>query len=401
MLELDGGGQPPAPSASPDRLLVVTLGATALQAFDPATGAMALRLPPAQLLQQASAALEAEGRAVQAELAALPQRSGAELTMATLCAVRDLVLRHLLDRSCSAAVLLCGTDTLEEAAFGLHLMLADALRAHRTLLCVTGAMLPADQLGGDGAKNLRDALKVASDPGVQAAAAGQVLVVMNDAIHLAQFVRKADSQLAGAFRSHPGPLGELRGGAPLLYYAPPPPARCTAAGAAAGEAQQQQQQQQAQQQQAQQHPSPHPPWLPRPEFGRLPAAALAKRVAIWPLTVDRQPPPAALLGQLDGLVLAGSGTGSLPAAVVEALAGGSDGTGGNGSESVGQPWTARLPVVISSRCSWGSNHDDCYYRGSRFKYESRGFVLGGGYEHLNPLQARMLLALRLAAFGHA
>ncbi|KAL4448877.1 hypothetical protein ABPG77_007594 [Micractinium sp. CCAP 211/92] len=398
----------PAPPTL-DRLMVVTLGATALQAYDPATGGMALRLPPAQLLQQALAALSAAGHAVRAELTALPQRSGAELTMTTLCAVRDLVLQRLKDGGCSAVVLLCGTDTLEDAAFSLHLMLADALRDRRTLLCITGAMLPADQLGGDGARNLRDALRVASDPGVRGAAAGQVLVVLNDNIHLAQYVFKADSQLPGAFRSHPGPLGQLRGGTPVLYYAPPPPQATQSSAAASAP---------AEAQHAQQHPGAHPPWLPRPEFRRLPAAALARHVAIWPLTVDGQPPPEALLSLLDGLVLAGSGTGSLPASVVDALAGPSasaggvssssgreasegDGTGGSCSEGSCRPWTSRLPIVISSRCHWGSNHDDFCYKGSLAKYEGRGFVLRGGYEQLNPLQARTLLALRLAAFGRA
>ncbi len=64
-------------------------------------------------------------------------------------------------------------------------------------------------------------------------------------------------------------------------------------------------------------------------------------------------------------------------------------------------WTARLPIVICSRCGVGRNCDDWLYRGSWRKYESRGFVLGGGYEQLSPLQARSLLVLRLAAFGHA
>lgn len=63
-------------------------------------------------------------------------------------------------------------------------------------------------------------------------------------------------------------------------------------------------------------------------------------------------------------------------------------------------WTARLPIVICSRCGVGRNCDDWLYRGSWRKYESRGFVLGGGYEQLSPLQARSLLVLRLAAFGH-
>lgn len=49
----------------------------------------------------------------------------------------------------------------------------------------------------------------------------------------------------------------------------------------------------------------------------------------------------------------------------------------------------------------GQNHDDCHYRGSRHKYEGRGFILDRGYTNLNPLQARTLLVLRLSAFGTA
>jgi L-asparaginase len=108
-------------------------------------------------------------------------------------------------------------------------------------------------------------------------------------------------------------------------------------------------------------------------------------VAIWPLTVSGFLPDALLeSGELDGLILAGSGSGSLPQAVIDQLS---------------PTWTSRLPIIISSRCGTGANHDDFYYPGSRHKYESRGFILGGGYEHLNPLQARSLLILRLSAFG--
>jgi L-asparaginase len=193
------------------------------------------------------------------------------------------------------------------------------------------------------------ARQVAASPAT-AALPGGVLVVMNDSIHLAQYVRKADSQLLGAFRSHPGPIGQLRGGQPVFYYAPPPAAA--------------------------------PSFLPDDAFLRLSPAALRTRVAIWPLAVSALLPDS-LLGELDGLVLAGSGTGSLPAALAEQLA----------------PWTRRLPIVIASRCGEGANHDDFLYRGSRAKYEDRGFILGRGYEQLNPLQARTLLVLRLSAHG--
>ncbi|PSC76983.1 L-asparaginase [Micractinium conductrix] len=268
-------------------------------------------------------------------------------------------------------------------------MLSTALAAAGKLLCLTGAMLPADQLGADGPANLRDAIQIAGDAGVRRLAGGSVLLALNQRIHLAQYVRKADSSLTGAFHSHPGPIGEVRGGRPLLYYAPVPPPQLLAP----APVQQQQQQQQgepsaAQDQQQQQQPSAGaaPSWLPHAAFQRVRGGALAgQRVAIWTLTAGALSPPEALLQQLDGLVLAGSGTGSLSAATLGALA----------------PWTAHLPCVVASRCGCGANHDDFCYRGSLEKYENRGFILRGGYEELNPLQARALLVMRLAALGRA
>lgn len=63
-------------------------------------------------------------------------------------------------------------------------------------------------------------------------------------------------------------------------------------------------------------------------------------------------------------------------------------------------WTKRLPIVIVSRCPTGANVDNFLYRGSRDKYAARGFLVGGEYEHLNPVQARTLLIFRLSALGH-
>lgn len=40
-------------------------------------------------------------------------------------------------------------------------------------------------------------------------ALASVVVVMNNDVHLGRYVFKSDSQLIGAFRSHPGPIGQV------------------------------------------------------------------------------------------------------------------------------------------------------------------------------------------------
>ena len=115
------------------RVLVLTLGATALQRYDAASQRMELKHSPRALLDEALQALEG----VEADLQALPFRSGAELTWATLAAVRDAVAAGLAAAAYAGYVLLCGTDTMEEAAFALHLMLGAALAAAGVPLCLT------------------------------------------------------------------------------------------------------------------------------------------------------------------------------------------------------------------------------------------------------------------------
>lgn len=99
-------------------------------------------------------------------------------------------------------VVTLGTDSLEEVAFALDLLWgADAP------VVVTGAMRNAGLPGADGPANLLGALRVSAHPD----AAGQgVLVVMNDEVHLARFVRKSHSSSVAAFSSAGiGPVGWL------------------------------------------------------------------------------------------------------------------------------------------------------------------------------------------------
>ena len=98
------------------------------------------------------------------------------------------------------AVVTHGTDTLEETAFALALMLGPTRP-----VVVTGAMRSPDQAGADGPANLVAAIRVAMDP-----IATGVLVLFGDEIHAAHLVRKVHSSRVHAFSSEPfGPIGHV------------------------------------------------------------------------------------------------------------------------------------------------------------------------------------------------
>jgi L-asparaginase len=89
--------------------------------------------------------------------------------------------------------------------------------------------------------------------------------------------------------------------------------------------------------------------------------------------------PVSMINELDGLVIAGMGTGSLSDELIDTLT----------------PFTSKIPIVISTRCQTGMNVDDFYYLGSLQKYEKKGFKITG-YEQLTPLQARIKLILQIS-----
>ena len=104
-----------------------------------------------------------------------------------------------------------GTDTLEESAYFLHLVLDSAKP-----VVFTGAMRPASALSADGPLNFHAAVAAASAP----SSVGQgVLVVLNDEIHSARDVSKSTSLRVDSFASAYGPLGVVVGGRVLYYRA--------------------------------------------------------------------------------------------------------------------------------------------------------------------------------------
>lgn len=113
----------------------------------------------------------------------------------------------------AGVVITHGTDTLEETAYFLNLV----VHSHKAIVLV-GAMRPATAISADGPMNLYNAVAVAAHPDARARG---TLVVANDEIHFAREVAKTSTTQLGTFRAtHRGLAGLVNAGR-LHLYAPP------------------------------------------------------------------------------------------------------------------------------------------------------------------------------------
>jgi len=103
-----------------------------------------------------------------------------------------------------------GTDTLEETAYFLNLVVKS-----RKPVVLVGSMRPSTALSADGPINLYNAVNLAGSP---AAVGKGVLVAMNDQIHAARDVTKSNTTTADTFRTTElGMIGYIQGGKPYFY----------------------------------------------------------------------------------------------------------------------------------------------------------------------------------------
>jgi L-asparaginase len=115
----------------------------------------------------------------------------------------------------SGLVITHGTDTIEETAFLLDLLLTTDKP-----VVLAGAMRTVSDISWDGPGNLLAAARVAASPGARGYG---VLVVMDEQIFLAREVRKVHTEAAGSFATPEfGPLGVVDAGHVLLRRAPLP-----------------------------------------------------------------------------------------------------------------------------------------------------------------------------------
>jgi L-asparaginase len=106
-----------------------------------------------------------------------------------------------------------GTDTMEETAYFLHLVVKT-----KKPIVLTGSMRPSSALSADGPLNIFNAVSVAADP--KAAGRG-VMVVLNDQIHSAHDMNKTNTTSVETFMSpYRGLIGSSHFGVNQYYRSP-------------------------------------------------------------------------------------------------------------------------------------------------------------------------------------
>ncbi|MDB5874118.1 MAG: L-asparaginase [Ramlibacter sp.] len=189
------------------RILVVSLGGTITM-----TGGACGGIVPTLTAGHLVAGVPRLASVAELETITLFGLPGASLRLPNLVELARL-LRDKLSNGIDGAVVVQGTDTIEDTAFVL-----DRLVGATGPVVVTGAMRGPQSEGADGPANLLAAVTVAADKRLRGMG---VVVVLNDEIHAARWVQKCHTSLTSAFESPgTGRVGIVAEGLVELLMAP-------------------------------------------------------------------------------------------------------------------------------------------------------------------------------------
>jgi len=119
----------------------------------------------------------------------------------------------LSNRNVDGIAITHGTDTLEETAYFLHLV----VKSDKPVV-MTGSMRPSTAMSADGPLNIYNAVAIAADPRSRGRG---VLVTVDDDIHSAHDVVKSHTTDVGTFSSgEPGLIGATLFGSNVWYRSP-------------------------------------------------------------------------------------------------------------------------------------------------------------------------------------
>lgn len=291
-------------------LAIFFTGGTISMQIDPVTGGVIPALSGKEIVARVPG-LESIADFEIRDFARLP---GPHMTPSRMMELAEMVDAELAKEHTVGAVVTHGTDTLEETAYLLDLI----LDIEKPIVFV-GAMRNSSELSWDGPANLRAGVRAAAESGMRGLG---VVVVMNDQIIAASEAMKSHTESTDTFRSRDfGPLGFLDKDRLIIAR----------------------------------KPSRHE---------HIPVKTLDQSVEIVKISSGSN---GRLIDHViaDGahaLVIEGLGRGNVPPDVLPAIA---------------RACETGIPVVITSRCPLGRVLDTYAYEGAGKQLRKMGVILGG------------------------
>ena len=188
------------------RVAVVFTGGTISTAFDPVAGGNVAVLDGAAILAR-TPGLDEIAEVVAIDRGRTP---ASHFTFPALLDLAGVVRDALADPTIDGAVIVQGTDTIEETSFCWDLVLAGPKP-----VVVTGAMRASDQAGFDGPANIRDAVRVAATTSMRGEG---VVVCLGGTVEPADDVIKMHASALDTFASpNGGSLGRVGAGGVTLF----------------------------------------------------------------------------------------------------------------------------------------------------------------------------------------